>query len=353
LERYKKNNNNQKNKKQKTKKTSKMSTIRERFSANLLFEAVKIYMKQSKNWDKFTSFLRKLELTKRIGNESKYGKIFHGYFKYSERSSLCVKLIPMCPLDLEFMLNEERMNHKTIFESKTVWKEIYVLRLCMKLLKLKKSIHLPIHYFCLYSNNHDFLKDYTQEQPHLFVLNELASDDLKNWAKHGRSVHEWISCFLQIFFGLYVLQYYCGILHNDLHWANVLVFPIEKGGCWCYHIQSQSYYIENHGYLFVLWDFGMSTYNASLIRGGNDPKACQDFLKILNTPKWIQKYYSNVNVPFEIISMCQTIRSHSYSNMNELLHQVIRPLSYNLKELTLLESFAIHEEDVQLSSFVK
>jgi hypothetical protein len=322
-----------------------MTTIQKRINKNILFEAIKIYIKQTNNWDKYTLFLKKLFLLKRIGNESKYGKIFQGYFNYfknTDNELLSIKIIPINPIDLEIMLNEDNINHKYIFDNKSIWKEIYILRLCFKLLKLKKSIHLPIHYFCLYSNNHDFLKNYTHENPHLFVFNELANDDLKNWAKQERSIHEWISCFLQIFFGLYTLQYYCGIIHNDLHWANILVFNVEKGGCWVYEINEKKYYIENLGYLFVLWDFGMSSFDSDLIKCGDNSMACQDFLKILNTPKWIQKYYNNIKIPPDIISMCLNIRSKSYKNMNELLDSIIYQLSYNQKDNEIIEEYIIN-----------
>jgi len=325
-----------------------MSTVHKRIQQNLFFEAMKIYLKNDVKWDKSTHFLKKLCILKKIGNESKYGKIYQGYFNYGKQSNpeiLSIKIIPLLPIDLELMFNEEaQTNHSLILESKSVWKEIYVLRICYQLIELKKSIHLPIHYFCLYSNQHDFLKSYTQDNPHLLVFNELANDDLKNWSKQDRPINEWVSCFLQIFFGLYVLQYYGGIIHNDLHWANILVFNIEKGGYWCYQIEGKKYYIENIGYLFVLWDFGMSSYLPELIQcKHSSTKACQDFLKVLNTPKWVQKYYSNVLIPTDIISMCLNIRSKSYTNMNELLHNIISKLSYQQppRHIPIIEEYII------------
>lgn len=322
-----------------------MTTIQNRLKKNILFEAIKIYIKQNKNWDKFTSFLKKLQLMERIGNDSKFGKVFQGYFNYfplkEDNQILSIKLIPIHPIDLEFMLIEDYMKHEHIFKSKSIWKEIYVLRLCFKLLKLKKSINLPIHYFCLYSNNHDFLKSYTNENPNLFVFNELANDDLKNWSKQERSFEEWKSCFLQIFFGLYVLQYYSGILHNDLHWANILVFNIEKGGQWCYTINEQQYYIQNLGYLFVLWDFGMSSYIPEVIECNSHSKSCQDFLKILNTPKWIHKYYPEIKVPQKIISFCNDVRSLTFKNMNEILFNIISPISKMNNDNYIIEEYLI------------
>jgi hypothetical protein len=323
-----------------------MTTIKERLRQNILFEAIKIYIRRHYHWDKYSMILKKLHILKRIGNESKYARVFQGYFNYfkeSQNSLFSIKIIQMSPIDMEIMLNEENMNHDYIFNSKSIWKEIYVLRICYKLLKLKKSIHLPIHYFCLYSNNHEFLKPYTQENPHLFLCNELAYDDLKNWSKSERNIYEWISCFLQIYFGLYTLQYYTGIIHNDLHWANILVFSIPKGGYWCYQIQNKKYYIENLGFLFVLWDFGMSTYEPELLYCKDHIKSCQDFLKILNTPKWVQKYYPNTVLPAEMVQLCQTIRSNTYMSMNVLLEDIIYKLSYQKtnNEDKILEEYII------------
>jgi hypothetical protein len=50
-----------------------------------------------------------------------------------------------------------------------------------------------------------------------------------------------------------------GIRHNDTHYGNFLYHKIKPGGYIKYVIQGNSYYVKNLGYLWVIWDFGIST----------------------------------------------------------------------------------------------
>ena len=46
--------------------------------------------------------------------------------------------------------------------------------------------------------------------------------------------------------------------HCDSHWGNFLYHKIKPGGFFHYKIIGVDYYIENIGYLWVIWDFGLS-----------------------------------------------------------------------------------------------
>ncbi len=71
--------------------------------------------------------------------------------------------------------------------------------------------------------------------------------------------HELVhNCLFQVVAGLYAMEKFYNASHNDLHYGNVLVHQVPPGGYWQYKINNKIYNIENMGYLFVLWDFGMT-----------------------------------------------------------------------------------------------
>jgi hypothetical protein len=319
-----------------------MATIRERIKNNAFYEAYQLYMKEIKDPSHlYTMILKQTRIDSRIGNESKYGEVYCGTIVHNHNvKPISIKKIPLQMEDLLLLLKKEHEQKKVIFSIKTVWREIYILKLCTRLVKSKKSIHLPLTFFYVYSSMNTWNPQLIKNGPFLYSYNELAQEDLKSWCSKPRTHNEFISCFLQIFFGLYVLQYYYGFMHNDLHWGNILVFHIRKGGCWLYKINNEEYYIVNEGYLFVIWDFGMANLN-NVLKGCNENvKSCQDFLKILNTPRWIMKHFPNVSIPTSISNLCIQIRSIEYKSMNDLLFQVISKFSKTRKTY-ILESFTI------------
>ena len=44
--------------------------------------------------------------------------------------------------------------------------------------------------------------------------------------------------------------------HNDAHWGNFLYHKVKPGGYFHYNIFGQDYYIENYGFLWIIWDYG-------------------------------------------------------------------------------------------------
>ena len=92
-------------------------------------------------------------------------------------------------------------------------------------------------------------------------MNELADGDLKMYLE--KKTHIWnpalvTNCLFQIAAGLYSLEKFYDLTHNDLHFGNILVHEVKPGGFWHYKIDGANYYVPNMGYLFVLWDFGMA-----------------------------------------------------------------------------------------------
>ena len=48
-----------------------------------------------------------------------------------------------------------------------------------------------------------------------------------------------------------------GYFHNDCHYKNFLFYKIKPGGCFHYNINGIDYYIENIGFLWSTWDYGL------------------------------------------------------------------------------------------------
>ena len=50
---------------------------------------------------------------------------------------------------------------------------------------------------------------------------------------------------------------YINAFHNDAHAGNFLYHRIKPGGYFHYNIYGQDFYLENIGFLWVIWDFGL------------------------------------------------------------------------------------------------
>jgi hypothetical protein len=49
-----------------------------------------------------------------------------------------------------------------------------------------------------------------------------------------------------------------GYSHNDAHWGNFLYHKINPGGYIKYNINGYEVFIENLGYLWIIWDYGFT-----------------------------------------------------------------------------------------------
>ena len=83
---------------------------------------------------------------------------------------------------------------------------------------------------------------------------------LRSYGNHNASITGEIveNAIAQIIMAIATLHE-LGIKHNDTHHGNFLYHKIQPGGYIKYVIQGTPYYIRNLGYLWVIWDFGIST----------------------------------------------------------------------------------------------
>ncbi|NCY25419.1 MAG: hypothetical protein EBX37_11355 [Alphaproteobacteria bacterium] len=256
----------------------------------------------------------------------------------------------------------------------SVWMEYYILFQCRELLLQKKTIHVPLFLvasYCpsqfllhlqipqRYRNGGDFssgeerAEDHRRppsslpphsalalEDPYFLFLSERYDGNAKDWiTSEVHSLQEWRSFFLQIMVGLLFLQYHVGMVHQDLHWSNILLQKIEfeEGDQWEYFIQDERICIPNHGCLFLLWDFGMASLYPAMIHAKevidllllqpppNDKDddflpLCRDFQHLAHFPSWIpDSLRPYLHIPTEILHFCEHVRTVSYPNMLVLL----------------------------------
>ena len=113
-----------------------------------------------------------------------------------------------------------------------------------------------------FMNNRNFYNVY---------INELANSDLRHFLKdydnndqNSKYTDELLlNAVAQIFMSIASLHN-VGIKHNDTHFGNFLYHEIKPGGYIKYTIKidsnkTETYYVKNLGFLWVIWDYGIST----------------------------------------------------------------------------------------------
>ena len=99
-------------------------------------------------------------------------------------------------------------------------------------------------------------KNYKKKQFY-FMLNELANGDLKTFIiKYHKDGNLIQNALVQVYLSLLFFYKITLNVHNDAHWGNFLYHKVKPGGYFHYKILDNDYYLENLGFLWVIWDFG-------------------------------------------------------------------------------------------------
>ena len=192
----------------------------------------------------------KILLYKQIGSPSVYGMVYK--CKY---------------IDVPYEL--PKITVKIQLRTSDATSEIKTLEAITKFAIKNKMPNLPISYRTLVCNN--IIKDdrypkvitkaNNRTKNYNIILNELASGDLNMFLLKYKSnfVSEafWKNLYEQLYISLVTLHS-LGISHNDSHGGNFLYHKIKPGGCFHYDINGIDFYIENIGFLWTTWDYGIS-----------------------------------------------------------------------------------------------
>lgn len=155
-------------------------------------------------------------------------------------------------------------------------KEINILASLTKKAINDGNIHLPIMYANFLCENISNVQSdmmpvmlqqlYTSKTIKKYNLSlvELGNGDFKSFLGNLNKIESkterskvFSNAVAQIFMCMLTLHKY-GVFQNDTHWGNFLYFQTKPGGYFHYIIDGKSFYLENLGYVWISWDFGVS-----------------------------------------------------------------------------------------------
>jgi hypothetical protein len=201
-----------------------------------------------------------IKIVKKIGTESVYGAI------YLSKGSNVGELF--------------RFASKIMKRNKSNYNEILILTRLSKLVINKLNPHFPIMYHnfeCTVPSKNPKLPKFAKNTEYFINLNELANGDLKMFMlKEFNNSKLTNNALAQIYIS--ILSFHSlGYSHNDAHWGNFLYHKITPGGYIRYDINGKELYLENVGYLWVIWDYG---FTAQLDKK-NIVETMKDYYRIL------------------------------------------------------------------------
>ena len=219
-------------------------------------------------------------LKNRIGSPSDYGIIYLSSFR-----NINGKLFKFA---VKMFLHENKHLDKEVKITNRI-SNLVIDNICPHFLIIYKT--LRCNNFNFYNNdyktnssslNNSSLKvfknlpDYYNYYPNLYKQNlnkdfhilicELANGDLKNFLNNQSYItNNYLmgNTLTQLFISLAFFTHYEKKIHYDTHSGNYLYHQIKKGGFYHYKIYDKNYYLENLGFLWMLWDFGRATDNYS------------------------------------------------------------------------------------------
>ncbi len=203
-------------------------------------------------------------LDKQIGSNSVFGIVFLSHFK----------------TNIKYGTKFDRLNKfavKITNQTKENKNEVKVLEDLTKQVIDFKCPHFPISYGHLRCNNSraksDNLDDYSivkdkhkkkklfpelvnKNKSLLIQINELAAGDLDNYLNSNKNKNI-SNTIVQLILSILFFNDFTKSYHTDLHAGNFLYHIVKPGGYFHYNIYGEDYYLENQGYLWVIWDFGL------------------------------------------------------------------------------------------------
>ena len=127
----------------------------------------------------------------------------------------------------------------------------------------------------------------------IITLNELAEGDAHNFIKLNHTNDKiLLNALIQMLLSIMFFHKYINAFHFDSHSGNFLYHKIKPGGYFHYNIRGKDYYLENIGYLWVIWDFGL----------------IQPFKNshLINNDKYGVSSYDNVYIKYDFIRIIKS-----------------------------------------------
>jgi hypothetical protein len=140
--------------------------------------------------------------------------------------------------------------------------EIFILQKLSNAVIKNECPHFPIMYGNVFCNKYELSLKLPQMinkkmKPYGLLFTELANGDLNKIMYNDveYSQNTYMNAIVQCIMSLFFFYKYTGSFHNDAHGGNFLYHNIKKGGYFHYKIFNIDYYLENIGYLWIIWDY--------------------------------------------------------------------------------------------------
>ena len=246
-------------------------------------------------------------LDKQIGSDSKYGSVFLSHYRLTNKKF--GKLFTFAT-KINNGLDSRNINEYTVLKDLTncvIKQECPHFPMSFGKLECTKqnirelsSVYLSDRSPSFIRQNSSSFKSLLDNMPKniqnkqnlLITLNELAENDLEYFIKlyHRDDIFIWNS-LVQVILSLMFFHKYINAYHRDSHNGNFLYHKTTPGGYYHYNLYGKDFYLENIGFLWVIWDFGLIQpfSNSKLINnnkyGTGDPNTLLiiDYMKIIRS----------------------------------------------------------------------
>jgi hypothetical protein len=263
-------------------------------------------------------------LDNQIGNKSAWGLAFLSHYYFTNNSKELIFATKI--------VDSSKQNNLI---------EYNVLQFLTSL-NIQKQVcpHFPMSYGALKCNNtaYNLLVEnidlgQLKDKKLLFIFSELANNNLNFLLKYYFHYKILYNAIAQIMLSIMFFNKYTESLHADGHSGNFLYHIINPGGFFHYNINGVDYYIENLGYLWVIWDFGLiipysklQQYNR-IVDDIKKKSINHDYIKTLSS---IRKHNKNKKIIRNIDEIIKNIRNYDFiynlNKMPNLVNDVLKCL---------------------------
>jgi len=234
----------------------------------------------------------KIILKKRIGSDSVYGIVFLSEFREKTKKlfTFASKVYKFDEYKTTIELNlltkftnlvrKDECPHFPLTYGYVICDDITNLNYPDSFIKSNskdKSISQKMDDFPILVQEYRDLSD----QKFITTFNELANGDLWTFFRiYGENAKYLLNALIQQYFAIMFFYNYTNFLHTDTHPGNFLFYKIKAGGYFHYKLFDNDYYLENLGFLWVIWDYDLS-YPIRLNLRTKKYSTINDFLKLV------------------------------------------------------------------------
>ncbi len=235
----------------------------------------------------------KIVLKKNIGSRSRYGLIFLTYILKTKNQIFATKVMEVNKHNTIEIDLSKKMSEITLKDLSPHFLLIYKTFICNNIEKDKK------------------LPSLIRKNDYYISINELADGNLKNFLMTNNNPELIENCYQQILLAVLSFHYHTGgVYHKDCHYKNFLFHRIKEGGYFHYKIFGKDVYVENKGYIWMIWDFGLAK-----IKDYEKENRLEDYFTVnefFKTSKSYDNYDMFMNI-YKYVSQLSNLQ-HDYKN---------------------------------------